>query len=123
MDINYLLDKLPDSYTVVDRDLITRAYNFAEKTHEGQKRLSGEPYITHCIAVAEILIDLKVPPEVIAAALLHDTVEDTDVTLKDINKKFGAVIERLVDGVTKLTNIPRVSRADQVAMNLSLIHI
>ncbi len=117
MDINYLLDKLPDSYTVVDRDLITRAYNFAEKTHEGQKRLSGEPYITHCIAVAEILIDLKVPPEVIAAALLHDTVEDTDVTLKDINKKFGAEIERLVDGVTKLTNIPRVSRADQVAMN------
>lgn len=117
MDINYLLDKLPDSYTVVDRDLITRAYNFAEKTHEGQKRLSGEPYITHCIAVAEILIDLKVPPEVIAAALLHDTVEDTDVSLKDINKKFGAEIERLVDGVTKLTNIPRVSRADQVAMN------
>jgi len=114
MDIESLLSKLPESYTIVDRDLITRAYKFAEKAHEGQKRLSGEPYITHCIAVAEILIDLQVPPEVIAAALLHDTVEDTAVTLKDLDSKFGSEITRLVDGVTKLTNIPRVSRADQI---------
>lgn len=114
MDIESLLAKLPESYTVVDRDLITRAYKFAEVAHEGQKRLSGEPYITHCIAVAEILIDLQVPPEVIAAALLHDTVEDTPVTLKDLEDKFGSEIAKLVDGVTKLTNLPRVSRADQM---------
>ncbi len=114
MDIDTLLAKLPDSYTVVDRDLIMRAYKFAEKAHEGQKRLSGEPYITHCLAVAEILADLKVPPEVIAAGLLHDTVEDTPVTLEDLENKFSPEIAKLVDGVTKLTNIPRVSRADQI---------
>ncbi|MHB8806392.1 MAG: RelA/SpoT family protein [Anaerolineaceae bacterium] len=115
MEIDTLLSKLPESYTVVDRDLILRAYKFAEKAHEGQKRLSGEPYITHCLAVAEILIDLQVPPEMIAASLLHDTVEDTSVTLEELENKFGAEIAKLVDGVTKLTNLPRVSRADQVA--------
>jgi GTP pyrophosphokinase len=114
MEIDTLLSKLPESYTVVDRDLILRAYKFAEKAHEGQKRLSGEPYITHCLAVAEILIDLQVPPEMIAASLLHDTVEDTSVTLEELENKFGAEIAKLVDGVTKLTNLPRVSRADQV---------
>ncbi len=116
MDIDSLLAKLPDYYTVVDRDLISRAYKFAEKAHEGQKRLSGEPYITHCIAVAEILIDLQVPPEMVAAALLHDTVEDTEVTLDDLINKFSPEISKLVDGVTKLTNLPQVSRADQVAI-------
>ncbi|HAF61918.1 MAG TPA: (p)ppGpp synthetase, partial [Anaerolineaceae bacterium] len=116
MDIDNLLAKLPDYYTVVDRDLITRAYKFAEKAHQGQKRLSGEPYITHCIAVAEILIDLQVPPEMVAAALLHDTVEDTEVTLDDLENKFSPEIAKLVDGVTKLTNLPQVSRADQVAI-------
>ena len=116
MDIDNLLAKLPDYYTVVDRDLISRAYKFAEKAHEGQKRLSGEPYITHCIAVAEILIELQVPPEMVAAALLHDTVEDTDVTLNDLTNKFSPEIAKLVDGVTKLTNLPQVSRADQVAI-------
>lgn len=115
MDIDALLSKLPEYYTVVDRELITRAYKFADKAHQGQKRLSGEPYITHCVAVAEILIDLQVPPEMIAASLLHDTVEDTSVTLKDIENKFGEDIAKLVDGVTKLTNLPRVSRADQVS--------
>ena len=115
MEIDTLLSKLPESYTVVDRDLILRAFKFAEKAHEGQKRLSGEPYITHCLAVAEILIDLQVPPEMIAASLLHDTVEDTSVTLEELENKFSAEIAKLVDGVTKLTNLPRVSRADQVA--------
>jgi len=114
MEIDTLLSKLPESYTVVDRDLILRAYKFAEKAHEGQKRLSGEPYITHCLAVAEILIDLQVPSEMIAAALLHDTVEDTSVTLKELENKFGAEIAKLVDGVTKLTNLPSVSKADQI---------
>jgi GTP pyrophosphokinase len=118
MDIDTLLSKLPEAYTVVDRDLINRAYKFAEKAHEGQKRLSGEPYITHCLAVAEILVDLQVPPEMIAASLLHDTVEDTSITLDDLENKFGSEIAKLVDGVTKLTNLPRVSRADQVAKKL-----
>src|SRR5512141_1810313 len=110
-----LLEQLPDSYTLADRDLIQRAYRVAEEAHKDQKRHSGEPYINHCLAVASILADLRVPPEVVAAGLLHDTVEDTTVTLNDIRRDFGPAIAILVDGVTKLTNLPRVSRGDQHA--------
>ena len=112
-----LLEQLPENYTVADRELIQRAYRVAEEAHREQKRHSGEPYINHCIAVASILSDLKVPPEVVAAGLLHDTVEDTPVTLADIRRDFGDTITALVDGVTKLTHLPRVSRGDQHAEN------
>ncbi|HTX80296.1 MAG TPA: HD domain-containing protein, partial [Longilinea sp.] len=113
MALENLLKVLPDTYSVVDRETITRAYQFAEKAHAGQKRASGEPYITHCEAVAIILAEMRVPPAVVIAGLLHDTVEDTKVTLGDIRNEFSDEIARLVDGVTKLTNLPRVSRADQ----------
>lgn len=106
------MEILPQNYSVVDRDLILRAYRFAEKAHQGQKRASGEPYVSHCIAVASILAELRVPPAVVIAGLLHDTVEDTSVTLEDIQREFGEEISKLVDGVTKLTNLPRVSRSD-----------
>jgi len=108
-----LLEALPETYSMVDRELIIHAYKFAEKSHENQKRVSGEPYITHCIAVAIILAELHVQPAVVIAGLLHDTVEDTPVTLDDISREFGDEIRRMVDGVTKLTHLPRVSRADQ----------
>jgi GTP diphosphokinase / guanosine-3',5'-bis(diphosphate) 3'-diphosphatase len=110
-----LLEILPDNYTLADRELIQRAYRVAEEAHREQKRHSGEPYINHCLAVASILADLRVPPEVVAAGLLHDTVEDTAITLNDIRRDFGSTICVLVDGVTKLTNLPRVSRDDQHA--------
>jgi guanosine-3',5'-bis(diphosphate) 3'-pyrophosphohydrolase len=113
MRIENLMESLPDTYTPADRELIQRAYRVAERAHEGQKRASGEPYINHCLAVAAILAELRVPPSVVAAGLLHDTVEDTSVTLADINRDFGNEIARLVDGVTKLTQLPRVSRGDQ----------
>lgn len=113
MRIESLMETLPDTYTPVDRELIQRAYRVAERAHEGQKRASGEPYINHSLAVAAILAELRVPPSVIAAGLLHDTVEDTSVTLADLNRDFGTEIARLVDGVTKLTQLPRVSRGDQ----------
>jgi len=112
-----LLEQLPDTYSVTDRDLVQRAYRVADEAHKEQKRHSGEPYINHCVAVASILADLKVPPEVVAAGLLHDTVEDTPVTLADIRRDFGDTITSLVDGVTKLTHLPRVSRGDQHADN------
>ncbi len=112
-----LLEQLPDNYTLADRELIHRAYRVAEEAHRDQKRHSGEPYINHCLAVASILADLRVPPEVIAAGLLHDTVEDTSITLNDIRRDFSSTIAVLVDGVTKLTNLPRVSRDDQHAEN------
>ncbi len=110
-----LLEQLPETYTLADRDLIQRAYRVAEEAHRGQKRASGEPYLNHCLSVASILAELHVPPEVIAAGLLHDTVEDTSITLADIRRDFGNAIAVLVDGVTKLTNLPRVSRGDQHA--------
>ena len=114
-----LLEQLPENYTLTERELIQRAYRVAAEAHQDQKRHSGEPYINHCLAVASILADLHVPPEVIAAGLLHDTVEDTSVTLNDLRKDFGETIAILVDGVTKLTNLPRVSRDDQHAEKLN----
>ena len=113
MRLENLLLHLPETYTPADRGLVERAYRVAERAHEGQKRASGEAYINHCLAVADILAEMRVPPEVVAAAILHDTVEDTTVTLEDLRRDFGDEIARLVDGVTKLTQLPRVSRADQ----------
>lgn len=104
-----LMEQLPNTYSLADRELVQRAYRLAEEAHREQKRNSGEPYINHCLAVASILADLRVPPEVVAAGLLHDTVEDTAVTLEDIRRDFGDVVASLVDGVTKLSNLPRVS--------------
>ncbi|GIV66220.1 MAG: bifunctional (p)ppGpp synthetase/guanosine-3',5'-bis(diphosphate) 3'-pyrophosphohydrolase [Chloroflexota bacterium] len=113
MKIDSLMEILPQNYSVVDREMVMRAYRFAEAAHQGQKRASGEPYVSHCLAVAAILAEMQVPPAVVIAGLLHDTVEDTIVTLDDIRKEFGDEVAKLVDGVTKLTNLPRVSRGDQ----------
>jgi guanosine-3',5'-bis(diphosphate) 3'-pyrophosphohydrolase len=115
MTIQNLIKSLPDSYSAPDKDRIQKAYEFAEKAHSGQKRISGEPYITHCLAVASILAEMHVPPAVIVAGLLHDTVEDTSVSLDDLKSEFGEEVAKLVDGVTKLTNLPMVSRDDQLA--------
>lgn len=113
MRIEQLIDSLPKIYNPADRELVQRAYRVAERAHEGQKRASGEPYINHCLAVAGILAELHVPPSAVAAGLLHDTVEDTHITLEDLERDFGEEIANLVDGVTKLTQLPRVSRGDQ----------
>ena len=113
MKIENLIDVLSNDYSIADRELIKRAYNLASKAHSGQKRLSGEPYITHCTAVAAIVAELHVPPVVIIAAFLHDTVEDTHLTLDDICREFGDEVEKLVDGVTKLSHLPHVTRGDQ----------
>jgi len=89
-----------------DRALIDRAFHKAEVAHEGQSRKSGAPYITHCIAVAQILAEMNLDAESIAAALLHDTIEDTDVTSQEIAEEFGETIHSLVVTVTKLTKLP-----------------
>jgi GTP pyrophosphokinase len=88
-----------------DLTIIERAYTVAERAHEGQKRRSGEPYITHPIAVAQILADLGIGSKAVAAALLHDTVEDTSYTLDQLRVDFGDEIAMLVDGVTKLDKV------------------
>ena len=88
-----------------DADAITRAYAVAEQMHEGQLRRSGDPYITHPLAVATILAELGMPAPVLIAALLHDTVEDTPYTLEKLSDDFGDEVVRLVDGVTKLDKV------------------
>ncbi len=107
-----LLSLLPDYYNLSDRELIQRAYRLAEKAHAGQKRASGEPYVNHCLAVAAILADFLMPADIIAAGLLHDTVEDTSIKIDDLRRDFGEGVANLVQGVTKLTQLPRVSRGE-----------
>lgn len=91
-----------------ERDVLTRALAMARQAHAGQLRRSGEPYLIHVLAVAEILNDLNLDYETLAAAILHDTVEDTPITLADIERDFGANVARLVDGVTKMGRIGRL---------------
>jgi len=85
--------------------LITEAYEFAEKAHTGQKRRSGEDYIQHPLSVAKILAEIGMGPKAISAGLLHDSAEDTEATIEEIEKKFGKEIADMVDGVTKLGKI------------------
>jgi GTP pyrophosphokinase len=101
----------------VDRDLIRRAFLFAEKAHEGQKRRSGEDFIHHPIGAARILAELHLDEATIASALLHDTVEDTGVSIDDIRSEFGDEVAQLVEGVTKLTRIQFASREHAEAEN------
>ena len=113
LSLKELLVNLPDYYTPADREMIQRAYRVAEKAHAGQFRASGDPYINHCLAVASILADYSMPVEVITAGLLHDTVEDTKLTIEEIRRDFGDGVAGLVQGVTKLTQLPRVTRGER----------
>jgi len=101
------LDELLEAIRVYspnsDLSLISKAYEFSEKAHAGQIRRSGDPYILHPLGVAAILAELRLDLPTIATGLLHDTVEDTSVTLQDIEKNFGATVSRMVDGVTKIS--------------------
>ncbi len=113
LNLNELLAFMPDYYTPADKDTIQRAFRVADKAHAGQKRASGEAYIFHCLTVASILAGFSMPAEVVAAGLLHDTVEDTTVTIEDLRRDFGDGVANLVQGVTKLTQLPRVSRGER----------
>jgi GTP pyrophosphokinase len=100
-----------------DIALITKAFDYAKVKHEGQTRSSGEPYYTHPLAVAILLADLRLDESTILTAILHDTVEDTDATLPDIEKNFGKEVAILVDGVTKLTRIESKTAEGKQAEN------
>ncbi len=114
-ELEQLVADSPRNY---DIELLRKAYKLAEESHKGQCRKSGEPYITHPVAVAELLLELGMDTETLAAAILHDVVEDTEVTLEQLTQQFGPDIAQLVDGVTKLTQINFSSIEERQAENL-----
>ena len=120
MPITYdmLKQEMRDSGRAYDFALVDRAYALAEAAHADQRRRSGEPYICHPLSVAEILVEMGMDSESIAAALMHDVAEDTAVTIEEIRQKFGAEVALLVDGVTKLTQIKFSNVEDRQAENL-----
>jgi GTP pyrophosphokinase len=101
-----------------DLSIIRRAYDYSLTHHAGQTRASGEPYLVHPLEVALVLADMKMDPVAIAAGLLHDSVEDTSVTIVDIRKEFGEQVAHLVEGVTKISKIDFSSQEEQQAENL-----
>ena len=98
-------DELP-LHDKLDRDLLLRAYQFGEAAHRGQRRNSGEPYITHSVEVAKILADLQLDSVTVASGLLHDVIEDTELTLADVEGAFGKEVAAIVDGLTKIAKLP-----------------
>ncbi len=113
------LEELAKGYmSTTEMDMLTRAFRFASAAHEGQKRKSGEPFIVHPIEVAIILADLRMDAETLCAALLHDTVEDTDVTADVVEEEFGPDVRTLVEGVTKITRIEVESLSDEQAATI-----
>ena len=113
-----LITAIKESNRPYDVDKITKAYLWADKSHEGQMRKSGEPYIIHPIAVAVILIDLGMDTDTVCAGLLHDVVEDTDTSLDLLKKEFGADVALMVDGVTKLTKLQFSTKEETQAENI-----
>ncbi|MCH5208566.1 MAG: bifunctional (p)ppGpp synthetase/guanosine-3',5'-bis(diphosphate) 3'-pyrophosphohydrolase [Oscillospiraceae bacterium] len=121
--IDSLMKKISESGREYDTDKIRRAYELADSAHEGQMRSSGEKYITHPLSVAMILLDYLMDTDTICAALMHDVVEDTDITLEQIKKKFGADVALMVDGVTKIGQVPLNTKEEQQAENIRKILI
>lgn len=117
------LEKIKELYSETDEKTLVRAYEYAETAHANQKRASGEPYFIHPCAVAEILMDLGLDAATIAAALLHDVIEDTSSTAEDIKREFGEEILALVSGVTKLEKIVFKSQEDADAENFRKIFV
>jgi guanosine-3',5'-bis(diphosphate) 3'-pyrophosphohydrolase len=118
MAIDDLIAKVAAYDPTLDVEWLRRVYETADRAHEGQHRASGESYIAHPLAVATILADLEMDRQTIAAALLHDVVEDTSITSEEVASRFGEEIALLVEGVTKLTRIPYQSKEDAQVENL-----
>ena len=116
--VDPLLKKVRGYNPKADLDEIVAAYRFAEASHDGQTRMSGEDFIEHPLAVAGILADLRLDTTTLEAALLHDTVEDTEVTIEVIEDEFGDEVARIVDGLTKLDRFKFRTREQQQAENV-----
>ena len=113
-----LVRKIEEGTHSMDMGRIRAAYEMAKMAHAGQKRRDGSPYVTHCIAAADISVDIGLDEDSIIAALLHDVIEDTSLTHADIAKQFGPAVADIVEGVTKLTRVQYTSKEDEQAENL-----
>jgi guanosine-3',5'-bis(diphosphate) 3'-pyrophosphohydrolase len=112
-----LLEEIPKYQPGADLDVLSRAYRFSETCHQGQQRASGEPYLSHPLEVARLLVDFKMDVLTVTAGLLHDVLEDTPTTKRDLEAQFGKEIADLVDGVTKLSKLAFSSREERQAEN------
>jgi GTP pyrophosphokinase len=115
--INEIVDTVQQNFPDADASAINRAYVYSAKVHQGQTRLSGEPYLTHPLEVADLLAGMRLDPVTVAVGLLHDTVEDTFATEDEIRSEFGAEVGDLVAGLTKLSKIEFQSREEHQAEN------
>jgi GTP diphosphokinase / guanosine-3',5'-bis(diphosphate) 3'-diphosphatase len=113
-----LMRMVRDNRPSDDLEIIRKAYEFSQKHHAGQTRASGKPYLVHPLEVALVLAEMKMDPVAVAAGLLHDSVEDTSVTIVDIRKEFGEQVAHIVEGVTKISKIDFATREEQQAENL-----
>ena len=113
-----LMKRMQENRPQDDLTIVKKAYDYSLKHHEGQTRASGEPYLVHPLEVALVLAEMKMDPVAIAAGLLHDSVEDTSVTIEDIRKEFGEQVAHIVEGVTKISKIDFATREEQQAENL-----
>ena len=110
--------ELPDGVRErLDHELLARAYQFSERAHTGQVRRSGEPYVTHCIEVAKILAELQRDAVTVASGRMRDVVEDTDITVADIEAAFGKEVAAIVDGVTKISGLTLTSVQERQVEN------
>jgi GTP pyrophosphokinase len=112
-----LIEEIPKYQPSADLDLLERAYRFSERSHQGQQRASGEPYLSHPLEVAGLLVNFKMDVTTVTAGLLHDVLEDTQATKSDLQREFGAEIADLVDGVTKIGKLAFSSREERQAEN------
>jgi len=117
IDNNQLIDEIKSYNKFLNVDTVNKAYQFALKAHQNQKREEGVPYIIHPVAVAKILTDLKLDSATITTGLLHDTIEDTKVTYESVKEEFGEEVANLVDGVTKLSALESKAASDSKAEN------
>jgi len=114
-ELQTLIEEIPKYQPTADLDLVHRAYRFSERSHQGQQRASGEPYLSHPLEVAGLLVNFKMDVTTVTAGLLHDVLEDTHATKEDLAREFGAEIADLVDGVTKIGKLAFSSREERQA--------
>src|SRR5579883_2786491 len=118
LQIDKLLQKVAASRPADDLTLLRKAYEFSAREHQAQKRLSGEPYLSHPLEVANILADMRLDVVCLAAGMLHDVVEDTPATIDQVRQEFGPEVARIVEGVTKISRIEFFSPEDKLADRL-----